>query len=227
MSSPLEVSVFEEPKMSRGRAIIRMGNVAGVRPIAQVFGPGDGEIHTHSHPDEDGYWFVLSGKAKFYDRHDEVIAERGPHQALLMPHGFPYWFENAGDTNMSLLRVAAKVDPKSESSTPDCFDYDKPEVTRGRVMVSLGSSKSIRGDIYVMGLEGETNPHAYGKDQFLMVLDGAAAFYDEDDQCISQVQANESVVVPRGLKHWFESADPDKALEILLVSVTPLKVSKD
>jgi mannose-6-phosphate isomerase-like protein (cupin superfamily) len=51
------------------------------------------EESLHSHTHLDGFWFVLGGKARFYTTGDEFIAELGKHDGILIPRGFPYFFE--------------------------------------------------------------------------------------------------------------------------------------
>jgi mannose-6-phosphate isomerase-like protein (cupin superfamily) len=55
----------------------------------------------------DGYWFVLGGRARFYTTGDELLAELGRHEGILIPRGFPYWFESAGQQDLELLQVEA------------------------------------------------------------------------------------------------------------------------
>jgi mannose-6-phosphate isomerase-like protein (cupin superfamily) len=67
-----------------------------------------GENNMHSHPATDGFWWVVRGKARFYDENDEPM-ELGPEQGIFVPRGVPYWFEKGGDEPLHLLRVAARV----------------------------------------------------------------------------------------------------------------------
>ena len=66
-----------------------------------------GENNLHHHKYQDGFWFVLSGRVRFYTVDDEVVGEFGRHQGVLVERGFPYWFESVGDEPLELLQVEA------------------------------------------------------------------------------------------------------------------------
>jgi mannose-6-phosphate isomerase-like protein (cupin superfamily) len=66
-----------------------------------------GETNLHAHEGNDGLWFVLSGRARFYGEGDKVIAEVGKYEGMLIPRGYPYWFEKAGDEPLEIMRVGA------------------------------------------------------------------------------------------------------------------------
>src|SRR5690606_40778727 len=73
-------------------------------------------IYLHSHSGNDGFWFVLSGRARFYDENDNVFADVGPHEGVLVPHSTPYWFESADDaTTLEILHVGSRT--KDRKST--------------------------------------------------------------------------------------------------------------
>ena len=48
-----------------------------------------GENNLHHHKYQDGFWFVLSGRVRFYTVDDEVVGEFGRHQGVLLPRGYP------------------------------------------------------------------------------------------------------------------------------------------
>lgn len=72
----------------------------------QVVSEG-GENNLHSHEHVDGFWFVLSGRARFYTTGDELLGEFGPLEGVLVPRGFPYWFESCGEDNLEILQFEA------------------------------------------------------------------------------------------------------------------------
>ena len=72
---------------------------------------GGGENNLHSHPRRDQIFFVLGGRLRFYTTDDEVVAEVGRHEGILVPRGYPYWFESVGDEVLELLQVAAADAP--------------------------------------------------------------------------------------------------------------------
>jgi mannose-6-phosphate isomerase-like protein (cupin superfamily) len=76
---------------------------------------GENTLHSHAHLD--GVWFVLSGRVRFYTTDDEVVAELGPQQGILIPRDYKYWFEAVGDEELQLLQVEA-----SDISVPTMKD---------------------------------------------------------------------------------------------------------
>lgn len=75
----------------------------------QVVSKDGGETNLHAHSGQDAVWFVLSGRAKFYNQ-DGESAELGPKDALFIPKGVPYWFESVSDEPLEIMRNSA-TDP--------------------------------------------------------------------------------------------------------------------
>jgi len=78
-----------------------------------------GENNLHHHKYLDGFWFVLSGAARFYTTDDEVIAELGPREGISVPHLYPYWFESTGDVPLEIMQIEV---PALGESVPDLLD---------------------------------------------------------------------------------------------------------
>jgi mannose-6-phosphate isomerase-like protein (cupin superfamily) len=76
--------------------------VAGIQTVGE-----GGETNLHSHTHLDGFWFVLKGRARFYTYDDEVVADLGPLEGILVPRDYAYWFERVGDENLEILQVEA------------------------------------------------------------------------------------------------------------------------
>jgi mannose-6-phosphate isomerase-like protein (cupin superfamily) len=66
-----------------------------------------GETNLHAHSGNDGFWLVIEGRARFYGEGDTLIADVGRLEGVLIPRGFPYWFESSGDVPLQILRVGA------------------------------------------------------------------------------------------------------------------------
>lgn len=66
-----------------------------------------GENNLHSHAHVDGFWFVLSGRARFYTTDDELVGECGPLEGVLIPRGYPYWFESCSADDLEILQFEA------------------------------------------------------------------------------------------------------------------------
>lgn len=80
------------------------------RMIAAVQTVGEGgETNLHSHPNLDGFWFVLKGRARFYTTDDVPLGEFAAFEGILIPRGFPYWFESSGDEHLVILQVESSV----------------------------------------------------------------------------------------------------------------------
>lgn len=66
-----------------------------------------GETNLHSHSNVDGFWTVLSGRARFYTSGDEIVAELGANEGVVIPRNFPYWFESVGTEDLEILQFEA------------------------------------------------------------------------------------------------------------------------
>ncbi len=73
----------------------------------QFFKKGGGERNLHSHDALDGFWFVLSGKARFYGNDNSIIGDIGAHEGVFIPRNAPYWFEQIGDEPLQILQIEA------------------------------------------------------------------------------------------------------------------------
>lgn len=70
------------------------------------YAPKGGENGLHTHIDEDHVFVVLQGEAQFYDL-DGPLPALKKHQALMLPRGAFYSFENSGTEPLVLLRFGA------------------------------------------------------------------------------------------------------------------------
>ena len=103
-----EPTVFKytTPQMEKPKMIVRLCRSDLLYSQVQVLKEG-GENNLHAHNAQNGFWFVLSGRVKFYGEGDKVIAELGPREGIHIPRGFYYWFESASDEVLELLQVEA------------------------------------------------------------------------------------------------------------------------
>ena len=97
---------YKRPEVTRSRHVMKLGRTAALMVNLQFITKG-GESTLHAHPNMDGWWFVLKGRARFYTTDDEVVADLGPHDGILIPRDYPYWFENSSDEELELLQVEA------------------------------------------------------------------------------------------------------------------------
>jgi len=100
-----QVFSYKKPDLKKGKGIVQLAGTDVIRGRVQVVSEG-GENNLHSHRGMDGFWFVLSGKVKFYGPGDVVIGEFGKHEGILIPAGAQYWFESSGDEDLEILQMA-------------------------------------------------------------------------------------------------------------------------
>jgi mannose-6-phosphate isomerase-like protein (cupin superfamily) len=104
---------YERPDTDRDRAVKVQGHTDRMLVATQFLRSG-GESNLHAHRTLDGFWFVLAGRARFYTTDDELVAELGPHEGIIVPRDYPYWFESAGDEPLELLQVEASNKPVTQ-----------------------------------------------------------------------------------------------------------------
>lgn len=99
---------YQTPTVSRERprAVSRLVTTDILFSVVQVFDAGGGETVMHSHAGMDGFWMILSGRARFYFEDREPM-EFGPKEGLCTPRGVKYWFEQVGDEPLEILQVDA------------------------------------------------------------------------------------------------------------------------
>ena len=104
----IEPTVFKytTPPMEKPKTIVRLCRSDLLYSSVQVLKEG-GENNLHAHNAQNGFWFVLSGKVKFYGEGDKLIAELGRHEGIHIPRGFYYWFESCSDEVLEILQVEA------------------------------------------------------------------------------------------------------------------------
>lgn len=92
-----------KPDFPKGKRVVSLARTdrlwAGIQYVKE-----GGENNLHSHSYMDGVYFVVKGRARFYDDKD-VIAEVGPNEGMVIARGFKYWFESCGDEALELLLV--------------------------------------------------------------------------------------------------------------------------
>ncbi len=91
---------------------IRLMRTETLTVSAQIINQG-GETNMHSHTNADEAWIVTAGRARFYGvsddpaKKEELVAELGPREGIVIPKGVPYWFESAGDEQLEIYRVSS------------------------------------------------------------------------------------------------------------------------
>jgi oxalate decarboxylase/phosphoglucose isomerase-like protein (cupin superfamily) len=107
METQVQVFKYERPEFDGVKKSIQLCRSDLLRGLVQVVKKG-GENNLHAHTADDAFWMVLKGSVRFYGEGDAVIAELGPYEGVLIPRGFKYWFESAGEEPLEILRVSAR-----------------------------------------------------------------------------------------------------------------------
>jgi mannose-6-phosphate isomerase-like protein (cupin superfamily) len=105
---------FAPENLKRDRALVPLVKTQSLLSMVQIFRGGGGEQEMHLHTAMDGFWFVLAGRARFYGEGDELVADLGPHEGILVPAGAKYWFEAGECEQLELLQVEA-VDHRTKN----------------------------------------------------------------------------------------------------------------
>ncbi len=94
---------------------------------------------------------------------------------------------------------------------------DKPDDRRGHFW--LCKSDLVRAIVQMIPTGGDIQLHYHpGLDGFWMVLQGKARFYGPDEVIIGEFGPQEGLLMPRNARYWFENANDDEELHILLVT---------
>jgi mannose-6-phosphate isomerase-like protein (cupin superfamily) len=109
-TSQMQAFKYEKPETDRPKTIVWLARTDRLISDVQVINQG-GETNLHSHTHLDGFWFVLSGRARFYGEGNKVLADIGKHEGILLPRGSKYWFESGSDEPLELLQIEASDKP--------------------------------------------------------------------------------------------------------------------
>jgi len=129
---------YEKPEVDRAKAITFLCRTDRLIGAVQVIKQG-GENNLHAHRHMDGMWMVLAGRARFYGEGNQLLAELGRYEGIMVPRGFQYWFESAGDEDLELLQVeASDVAFKDATRETDRVDYAPPKPSLDSAVVIDG-----------------------------------------------------------------------------------------
>ncbi|MEM7194313.1 MAG: cupin domain-containing protein [Pseudomonadota bacterium] len=85
------------------KEFVLLGRTDDIRGAVHVLRDGGGES-LHSHSNIDGFWFVLSGQARFHGKNG-VVGEFSPGEGIVTPRNTSYWFECTSEEDLELLQV--------------------------------------------------------------------------------------------------------------------------
>jgi mannose-6-phosphate isomerase-like protein (cupin superfamily) len=123
---------YSPPDLTSKKTMVRLARTDRMLAFVQVLREG-GENNLHSHGHLDGFWMVLKGRARFYGEGDKLLADLGPHEGILLPRNFKYWFESSSDETLELLQVeAADISmPEDRQVIEDRKDHSAQKVRIG------------------------------------------------------------------------------------------------
>ena len=143
MVKPAGTFRYERPEGDGSKEIAHLARTdtfkADVQRVTE-----EGANNMHAHTGNDGFWMVLEGEARFYGDGDEVLAELGPDEGIVIPRGLKYWFESIGDEDLEILHVGS-YDNRVEDHRVDHADRDRPPA----------SEESRRERAYQVDLQSE------------------------------------------------------------------------
>ncbi len=100
------------------------------------------------------------------------------------------------------------------------FKYESPVADRPRKTVWFPRTDHMLTAVQVITKGGEPALHSHTHlDGFWFVLKGRARFYSDEKTVFAELGQFEGVLVPRGVKYWFEQAG-DEPLELMQIEAS-------
>jgi mannose-6-phosphate isomerase-like protein (cupin superfamily) len=122
-----------EQRAGRKKVVVRLAGTDTIRPMVQCVAPKGGDTNLHAHPHTDGFWFVLTGRSRWYGADDQLLAELGPMESIMVPKGTKYWFEASSEEPLEILHIAVTtpgIDPRLDrvDVRPAADDSERPSI---------------------------------------------------------------------------------------------------
>jgi mannose-6-phosphate isomerase-like protein (cupin superfamily) len=128
-NAPIIFDCGTQPDDLNGKSRKGLGAGGMVTASVQYIAEG-GDNNLHAHSAEDEVFLVLGGRVRFYGRGDVVVAELGEKEGIIIPRGFPYWFESASEEVLSIYKVGAQ-DPYIKNERLNFEGLTAAQVARG------------------------------------------------------------------------------------------------
>ncbi|MDA0799825.1 MAG: hypothetical protein O2884_14325 [Chloroflexi bacterium] len=214
--------------------VIPLAQSAALGLDVQVMRAG-GALSREADPAAETLWFVVSGRARFYDNDGSVAGEFGKYAGALVPRGVAYGFEPVGDVDLEILRIAS-VDPRAGDLAADSpttiqpISYDNPDFEEGDDIVvhrfwDGGDMLSISVEKVRDG-EGDDTPHAhFGIVGAWLMLSGRIRFHGASDADAFEIATGDGVFLPSGNAYGFRAMEHEPA-EILHVKALDMGAEK-
>ena len=100
----------------KGRSYDLLYNDSMISTV-QIMQKGQGNA-LHYHNDEDGYWLVLTGRARFFGEGDTYFGDLGPMEGIYTPRYTRYGFECISDEPLQVLRVSQMREVEGKPGSP-------------------------------------------------------------------------------------------------------------
>ena len=95
------------------------------------------------------------------------------------------------------------------------FKYESVDFEEGKGSVSLCRTDVVSAHVQILKEGGDNNLHAHtGADGIWFVLGGCARVYEDEETVTAELRKHEGILIPHGVKYWFEQAG-DEPLEIM------------
>jgi mannose-6-phosphate isomerase-like protein (cupin superfamily) len=96
------------PEVADRKRLVTLGRTETLYGSVQVI-PGGWTGRLHRHQGTDGFWYVLSGEARFVGPDGSAYAELGSRDGVFVKRGTTYQVVNTGADVLELLHVSATV----------------------------------------------------------------------------------------------------------------------
>ena len=240
-------ALLDAPKRTVG---LRRGGVLGLG--IQVLREG-GETNLHAHAATESIWFVLKGRARFYDTDDHLFGDYGPMQGIGIPRAAPYWFESGSDEVLEILHItcvnkqaknerlnftplrARQVDRHEHTELRDVsthnakpmssMSYDSPDLAGSPIKVT---QLYDAGDMLTFSIEkihggGDTGLHAHTGSESAWFVLSGGVRFHDKEGGAFDLSTNEGVYIPPGEAYGFESVG-DETLEVLHIKARDVRI---
>ena len=139
---------YKRPDLGdRPRAITRlcMGDI--LCGLVQEIKKG-GETTLHSHTGMDGFYMVMSGRARFWGENETLIGEFGPMEGVYIPRDTKYWFESAGGDAepLQLLQIEAFTRERKNKYTSYTPQDSKEQLADEVTKIDFYDAKAAQGE---------------------------------------------------------------------------------
>ena len=218
----------------------------------QVLAEG-GETNLHAHAAAESFWFVLKGRARFYDTDDHQFGDYGAMEGIGIPRAAPYWFESGSDEVLEILHVTCtnkqaknerlnftplrerQTGRHEESQLRDLakhhakpmspIKYDSPPLNGWPMKVTrlYDGGDMIEFSVEKVDRGGDVGLHAHTGAEGAWYVLGGTARFHGEGGVHLDLPANQGVFIPTNVAYGFESVG-DETLEVLHIKGRDVRI---